>query len=137
METSLRFFLYSAKPKSARCGCSCLSSCSIAKKINGSLEIIGRGTHLKWTMICINTAKRIREIKDITRMFAGFTSLCTIPRLCRYCKAFAVKGESTVNLLTLNCFVFINRGIKERKQSRLNNSIYFLCSQKSRVADVL
>ena len=30
---------------------------------------------------------------DITRTFAGFTSLCIIPRLCRYCRALAVKRK--------------------------------------------
>lgn len=31
--------------------------------------------------------------EDITRIFAGFTSLCIIPRVCRYSRAFAANRE--------------------------------------------
>jgi hypothetical protein len=37
----------------------------------------------------ILTEKKRKKI--FTRIFAGFTSLCTIPSLCRYCKAFAAE----------------------------------------------
>jgi len=46
--------------------------------------------------------------ETFTRIFAGFTSLCTIPRLCRYCKALAGK-----------------RKLKELKGEHLSH-IYFL-----------
>lgn len=32
-------------------------------------------------------------VEDITRIFDGFISLCTIPRLWRYCRAFAANKQ--------------------------------------------
>lgn len=39
---------------------------------------------------------RCNRIKHITRIFAGFRSLCTIPSLCRYCRAFAAIETTSI-----------------------------------------
>lgn len=77
-ETCLMSFWYMAKPKSAKCGWKSLSICTQL---------------LDFVNVCRNALcvelKSFNIEDKITKMFAGFISLCTMPRMFRYWRAFA------------------------------------------------